>query len=180
MLTDEARAHGHGAISLRYFNVGGSCGALGEDHEPETHLIPLVLRVAAGRDEHVSVLGTDYPTPDGTAVRDYVHVEDLARAHLLALDRAVGGRHEIYNLGTGSGHSVSEVVGRRAGSPAVRSRSRRSRAHRRSAAAGRRQRPRARSARLAPERTLEDMIRDAWDWHRSHPDGYANPVGVGD
>ena len=181
MLTDEARAHGLGAISLRYFNVGGSCGALGEDHEPETHLIPLVLRVAAGREEHVSVLGTDYPTPDGTAVRDYVHVEDLARAHLLALDRTVGGRHEIYNLGTGSGHSVSEVVAtarrvtgreipvqalpRRIGDPP-----------RLVAANGR-----AREALgWRPERTLEDMIRDAWAWHRSHPDGYANPVGVGD
>ena len=103
MLGDESRAHGLGAISLRYFNVAGACGALGEDHEPETHLIPLVLRAAAGVTPHVSILGTDYPTPDGTAVRDYIHVEDLARAHLLALDATVPGRHAIYNLGAGHG-----------------------------------------------------------------------------
>ena len=78
MLADEARAHGLGAVSLRYFNVGGASGHLGEDHEPETHLIPLVLRAAAGTTDHVSILGTDYPTEDGTAVRDYVHVSDLA------------------------------------------------------------------------------------------------------
>src|SRR3954447_24531577 len=87
MLADEARAHGLGAISLRYFNVAGASGPYGEDHEPETHLIPLVLRAAAGRTAHVSVFGTDYATPDGTAIRDYVHVEDLSRAHQLALDK---------------------------------------------------------------------------------------------
>src|SRR5919109_668250 len=85
MIVDECRAHGLGAASLRYFNVAGASGPLGEDHEPETHLIPLVLRAAAGRIDHVKVYGNDYPTRDGTAVRDYIHVEDLGVAHLLAL-----------------------------------------------------------------------------------------------
>ena len=110
MLSDEARAHGLGAISLRYFNVAGASGPLGEDHAPETHLIPLVLQAAAGVRPSVSILGSDYPTPDGTAVRDYIHVEDLGRAHLLALDAAVPGRHDIYNLGSERGYSVREVI----------------------------------------------------------------------
>src|SRR5215217_2820603 len=89
MLADEARAHGLAAVSLRYFNVAGASGPLGEDHSPETHLIPLVLQAAAGKRESVAIFGTDYPTPDGSAVRDFVHVEDLGRAHLLALEKAV-------------------------------------------------------------------------------------------
>ena len=110
MLATECRAHGLGAASLRYFNVAGASGELGEDHEPETHLIPLVLQAAAGRRPHISVFGTDYPTRDGTAVRDYIHVEDLGEAHLLALDALQPGRHRVYNLGTGTGYSVREVV----------------------------------------------------------------------
>ena len=110
MITDECRAHGLAAVSLRYFNVAGACGPLGEDHHPETHLIPLVLQAAAGKRASVAIFGTDYPTPDGSAVRDYVHVDDLARAHVLALENAVGGRHDIYNLGSESGHSVREVI----------------------------------------------------------------------
>ena len=111
MIADECRAHGLGAVSLRYFNVAGASGELGEDHEPETHLIPLVLQAAAGRREHVSVFGTDYPTPDGTAVRDYIHIEDLGEAHMLALERATSpGEHRIYNLGNGTGFSVREVI----------------------------------------------------------------------
>src|SRR4051812_24384394 len=110
MLADEARAHGLAAVSLRYFNVAGASGALGEDHDPETHLIPLVLQAAAGTRSHVSIFGIDYDTEDGTAVRDYIHIEDLGRAHLLALEKAVGGRHEIYNLGTGDGYSVRQVI----------------------------------------------------------------------
>ena len=94
MISDECRAHGLGAVSLRYFNVAGASGELGEDHEPETHLIPLVLQAAAGRREHVSVFGTDYPTEDGTAVRDYIHIEDLGEAHILGLERATNpGEH---------------------------------------------------------------------------------------
>jgi UDP-glucose 4-epimerase len=110
-----AGAHGLSATSLRYFNVAGRSGGgrLGEDHHPETHLIPLVLEAAAERKGSVSIYGTDYPTRDGTAIRDYIHVEDLARAHLLALKGnggAKSGKHRIYNLGNGSGFSVWEVV----------------------------------------------------------------------
>src|SRR3954447_7737895 len=110
MLADEARAHGLAAVSLRYFNVAGASGPLGEDHSPETHLVPLVLQAAAGKRESVAIFGTDYATEDGTAVRDYIHVDDLARAHLLALEKAVGGRHEIYNLGSAHGYSVRQVI----------------------------------------------------------------------
>jgi UDP-glucose 4-epimerase len=173
MLADEARAHGLGAISLRYFNVAGATGEQGEDHEPETHLIPLILWAASGRREHASVFGTDYPTPDGTAVRDYVHVEDLGRAHLLALDRVQPGRHEIFNLGAGRGYSVREVIEtakavtgidipvreepRRPGDP-----------------------PNLVAATTKandvlgwrPEKSLEDMVRDAWAWFQAHPRGY--------
>src|SRR3954453_24140143 len=109
MIADECRAHGLGAISLRYFNVAGASGPLGEDHDPETHLIPLVLRAAAGTIDHVKVFGTDYPTRDGTAVRDYIHVEDLGRAHALALAATRPGRHRVYNLGTGDGYTVKGV-----------------------------------------------------------------------
>src|SRR4051812_28459627 len=110
MIADEARAHGLAAVSLRYFNVAGASGPLGEDHHPETHLVPLVLRAAAGKRESVAIFGTDYPTPDGTAVRDYVHVDDLARAHLLALEKAVPRRPDNFNLGSETGYSVREVI----------------------------------------------------------------------
>jgi len=109
-LQGEAAAHGLAAISLRYFNVGGSYAGFGERHDPETHLIPNVLRVAAGLAPSVSLYGTDYPTPDGTAIRDYLHVADLAEAHLLALDAVAPGTHRIYNLGSGTGYSVNEVI----------------------------------------------------------------------
>jgi UDP-glucose 4-epimerase len=104
-----ARAHGLGAVSLRYFNVAGAYGRHGERHDPETHLIPNVLRVATGERDAVEVFGTDYPTRDGTAVRDYIHVVDLADAHLLALDACTPG-HRIYNLGSARGSTVREVI----------------------------------------------------------------------
>ncbi|MEU7056838.1 UDP-glucose 4-epimerase GalE [Streptomyces sp. NPDC046197] len=110
MITGEAAAHGLGAVSLRYFNVAGAYGAYGERHHPESHLIPLVLQVAQGRRDAISVFGDDYPTPDGTCVRDYIHVADLAEAHLLALTAARPGEHLICNLGNGNGFSVREVV----------------------------------------------------------------------
>jgi len=135
MISDEAHAHGLAAVSLRYFNVAGAWQGLGERHPTETHLIPLALQVASGTRSHVSVFGDDWPTPDGTCIRDYVHVADLASAHVLALDALTPGRHDIYNLGSGSGFSVREVLGaardvtghpvpevlapRRAGDPAV-------------------------------------------------------------
>src|SRR5215204_6172089 len=109
MLRDECTGHGLAATSLRYFNVAGASGEQGEHHEPETHLIPLILQAAAGRRPHITIFGTDYPTRDGTAVRDYIHIEDLGDAHLLALDRATPGEHAIYNLGTGDGYTVKEV-----------------------------------------------------------------------
>jgi UDP-glucose 4-epimerase len=105
-----ARTHGLAATSLRYFNVAGAHGRFGERHGVETHLIPLVLQVASGQREHAQIFGDDWPTPDGTCIRDYIHVDDLAVAHLLALAHAVPGEHAIYNLGSGTGFSVREVV----------------------------------------------------------------------
>jgi UDP-glucose 4-epimerase len=161
-----AAGRAFGATSLRYFNVAGASGDFGELHDPETHLIPLVLRVAAGLRDSVQIYGTDYPTPDGTAVRDYIHVEDLARAHLLALEAITPGTHTIYNLGNGTGFSVREVVdacravtghpipaaevGRRAGDPAVL------------VASSDKIR---RDLGWVPEKpSLEDMVGDAWAW----------------
>ncbi|MFE0705247.1 UDP-glucose 4-epimerase GalE [Streptomyces sp. NPDC058872] len=115
MIGGECTAHGLAAVSLRYFNVAGAHGPFGERHEPESHLIPLVLQVALGRREAISVYGDDYPTPDGTCVRDYIHVADLAEAHLLALAAMTeggvpAGEHLVCNLGNGNGFSVREVV----------------------------------------------------------------------
>jgi UDP-glucose 4-epimerase len=110
MLRFEAAANGLAAISLRYFNVAGADRALGERHDPETHLVPRVLRAAAGIEPSIRIAGTDYPTPDGTAIRDYVHVRDLVRAHLLALEALEPGRHAVINLGSERGYSVREVI----------------------------------------------------------------------
>lgn len=134
-ISSYANAHGLAAISLRYFNVAGAHGRFGERHATETHLIPIALQVASGHRAALQVFGEDWPTPDGTCIRDYIHVDDLAEAHLLALDHAAAGTHRIYNLGSGTGFSVREVVeacrrvtghelpvkgaDRRAGDPAV-------------------------------------------------------------
>ena len=169
-----AQARGLSATSLRYFNVAGASGRFGEDHHPETHLIPLVLQAAAGTRESVKIFGTDYPTRDGTAVRDYIHIEDLGRAHLLALKASEPGEHRVYNLGNGSGFSVLQVVEaarsvtgenvraeeapRRAGDPpqlvassdAIRA-----------------------DLGWRPEKPgIEAMISDAWAWMQEHPNGY--------
>ncbi len=109
-ITSYSIAHGLAATSLRYFNVAGAYGGLGENRVVETHLIPLVLQVALGHRKAISVFGTDWPTPDGTAVRDYIHIRDLAEAHLLALATSEPGTHRIYNLGSGTGFSVREVI----------------------------------------------------------------------
>jgi UDP-glucose 4-epimerase len=109
-LAEHSRLHGIGGVSLRYFNAAGASGRLGERHEPETHLIPNVLQVALGRQEAVNVYGNDYPTPDGTCIRDYIHIEDIARAHILALEAIQPGSHRVYNVGSGTGFSVQEVV----------------------------------------------------------------------
>jgi UDP-glucose 4-epimerase len=176
MIGFEAAAHGLAAVSLRYFNVAGASGDLGEAHHPETHLIPLVLSAAVGRREAIDVYGTDYPTRDKTAIRDYIHVEDLARAHILALNAASQGQHQIYNLGNGRGFSVLEVietarqvtgraikankVGRRAGDPPVLV---------------------ASSEKIQKElgwqpqkSELATMIEDTWNWLQAHPHGYAD------
>ena len=110
MLTSYAVAHGFAAVSLRYFNVAGAAHGRGERHATETHLIPLALQVAAGMRESLTVHGEDYPTPDGTCVRDYIHVGDLADAHLLALPAPAEGEHRVYNLGNGTGFSVQQVL----------------------------------------------------------------------
>ncbi|MDO8209970.1 UDP-glucose 4-epimerase GalE [Conexibacter sp. CPCC 206217] len=173
MITDECRAHGLGAVSLRYFNVAGASGHLGEDHYPETHLIPNVLRAAQGRQDAVKIFGTDYPTPDGTAVRDYVHIEDLAHAHVLALEATRPSEHRIFNLGSGDGYSVREVIeavrtvtgldvpaqeaDRRPGDPP-----------RLVAANGK---VRAELG-WSPTKSLTDMVADAWRFAQERPLGY--------
>src|SRR5262249_18229016 len=111
-LADYAKAYEWSYASLRYFNAAGASpdGTIGEDHDPETHLIPLVLQTALGQRPHVEVFGTDYPTPDGTCIRDYIHIDDLALAHLLALEQLEPGKELRYNLGIGRGYSVREVI----------------------------------------------------------------------
>jgi UDP-glucose 4-epimerase len=173
MIRDECAAHGLAAASLRYFNVAGASGELGEDHEPETHLIPLVLQAAAGVRDHIKVFGTDYPTRDGTAVRDYIHVEDLGAAHLLALDGLTASEHKIYNLGTGDGYTVREVIeaARRVTGREIDVRDEPRRAGDPPELVADPARARAELG-WAPERGLEAMIGDAWGWHQAHPAGY--------
>ncbi len=176
MIGDFCLAHGLGAVSLRYFNVAGASAEAGEDHDPETHLIPNVLRTAVGRNPYVDVYGTDYDTPDGTAVRDYIHIEDLGEAHLLALEGARPGEHRVFNLGNGSGFSVREVIAaarevtgatipireapRRPGDPAML------------VAASERIRAELGWEPRKPE--LEQMIADAWAFIQARPDGYSH------
>lgn len=175
MLGFEAAAHGLAACSMRYFNVAGASGEQGEDHEPETHLIPLVLRAAAGERPSVTLYGTDYDTPDGTCVRDYIHVEDLARAHVLALGKMRPGEHRVYNLGNGAGYSNREVI------EAVRRVTGRDvaveEAPRRAGDLGiliaSSQRARDELGWVPQKPELEQMIGDAWDWMRRHPHGFA-------
>jgi UDP-glucose 4-epimerase len=166
-------AYGLRCVSLRYFNAAGATMRCGEDHQPETHLIPNVLRVAAGEASHVNIFGEDYPTPDGTCIRDYIHVIDLADAHILALN-VMERRSDVYNLGYGSGYSVAEVVEmakqitgrrilteaspRRAGDPPVLI--------------------------ASPDKIMRDLgwnpghseldriIESAWRWHQANPKGY--------
>ncbi|MDK8811728.1 UDP-glucose 4-epimerase GalE [Corynebacterium striatum] len=110
IITSFAKAYGLGATSLRYFNVAGAYGSIGENRAIETHLIPLVLQVALGHRDKIFMFGDDYPTADGTAIRDYIHIRDLADAHVLALKTNTEGTHRIYNLGSGDGYSVKEVI----------------------------------------------------------------------
>ncbi len=173
MLAGEVAALGIAATSLRYFNVVGAyrrgTTVMGERHTPETHLIPLALEAAAGRRPEFAIFGTDYPTPDGTTIRDYIHVEDLARAHLLALDNLTPGEHKVFNLGNGTGFSIREVLAvvekvtgkplpviekdRRAGDPAELVAS--------SDAA------KAELGWTPAKASLQDMVSDAWDFLNS-------------
>jgi len=173
---DYADAHGLRYASLRYFNACGASERCGEHHDPETHLIPLILFTAQGRRESIAIFGDDYPTPDGTAIRDYIHIADLSQAHLLALDylRRGGGNSEFINLGNGGGYSVKEVID-----------------------AARRVTGKTIEAVLAPRRAgdpsrlvanaskahevlgwnpqfpeIEKIIESAWTWHETHPNGY--------
>ncbi len=148
---------------------------LGEDHHPETHLIPNVLAAAAGRAPAVELFGTDYDTPDGTCVRDYVHIADLAAAHLLALDSAAAGQHQVYNLGSGEGYSVRQVIDaarRLTGRDlAVVERPRRPGDSPRLVASNERIRTRLG---WQPRHGLDDIVRDAWTWMTDHPQGYGD------
>jgi UDP-glucose 4-epimerase len=175
IMRDYDRAYDLRFVALRYFNAAGATSNCGEDHEPETHLIPLVLFAAQGKRSHISVFGKDYPTPDGTCVRDYIHVSDLASAHLAALDYLErGGESTAINLGNGQGYSVLEVIetarrvtganidvrfeARRPGDPSHLI------ANATKAFEVLGWQPRSPS--------LEQIISSAWEWHKLHPDGY--------
>lgn len=179
ILDDLDSANGLKSVCLRYFNAAGADpeGELGEDHDPETHLIPLVLYAALGRLKNLTVFGKDYPTEDGTCVRDYIHINDLAQAHYLALNHLLGGgESEKYNLGNGNGYSILDVINtaskvsgreiaytfadRRPGDPAVLVGS---------------------SDKAISElnwkpifNSLENILQTAWDWHSNNPDGYGS------
>jgi UDP-glucose 4-epimerase len=177
MLSWFHRIHGFRYASLRYFNAAGATPERGEAHQPESHLIPLVLQAAAGVRENISIFGNDYPTPDGTCVRDYIHISDLATAHILALEALSERDRLIYNLGNGKGYSVRQVIEvarkvtqrpikvieaeRRPGDPAVLV---------------------ASSAKIKAElgwkprfADLEQIVGSAWEWRQSNPNGYAQP-----
>lgn len=168
------KVHGLHYAALRYFNAAGAVPGRGEAHQPESHLIPLVLKTALGQRESISVFGSDYPTPDGTCVRDYIHIADLVSAHLLTLGAL--GEHDrlVYNLGNGNGYSVREVIetARRVTGrpiPAVESPRRPGDAPRLVASSDRIRRELG----WNPQHpALEEIVASAWEWHASHPDGY--------
>lgn len=177
IMNDYDKAYGLKYIALRYFNAAGADpdADIGEDHHPETHLIPIIMQVLLGKRESVSIFGVDYPTPDGTCIRDYIHVTDLASAHILALDALENGKESsVYNLGNGNGFSVKEIIDtvekvtgkkvprveaeRRPGDPAVLI---------------------ASSQKIMKElgwkpkfNRIEQIIETAWRWHESHPNGF--------
>ncbi|MBR1658426.1 MAG: UDP-glucose 4-epimerase GalE [Synergistaceae bacterium] len=179
MMNWVSRRYGIKYVSLRYFNVAGAWhdGTIGEAHRCETHLVPLILQVPMGKRESITVYGDDYPTKDGTCIRDYIHVEDLARAHILALEYLrSGGESGIFNLGSGDGYSVMEMINA----------ARKVTGHSIPAVIGKRRA--GDPARLVADSTkaknilhwepqitrMEDIIATAWKWHSSHPDGYAD------
>jgi UDP-glucose 4-epimerase len=179
-----AAAHGFRAISLRYFNVAGATERNGEDHDPETHLIPFVLRVAAGEASHVQIFGQDYPTPDGTCIRDYVHVRDIADAHLLALEATGEGDPslEVYNLGSAAGYSIREVVeaARKVTGRAVPARAVKRRMGDPPVLVASSRRARRELGWQSRHSKLEEMLADAWAWKEAHPTGYERPSGDAD
>lgn len=173
------KAHGMRYVSLRYFNACGAhkSGEIGEAHNPETHLIPLILQVPLGKREHIAVFGTDYPTKDGTCIRDYIHVTDLAAAHILAVKYLMAGnKSDIFNLGNGVGFTVREVIemaekvtgesikvvetDRRAGDPAVLIASS--------------EKAKTILGWNPKHDSLSEIIKSAWKWHKNHPYGYKN------
>lgn len=178
MLQDSARAWGLGACALRYFNASGAAadGSIGEDHDPETHLIPLVLFAAMGKLPAINIFGTDYPTPDGTCIRDYIHVDDLATAHRAAIEKVEPGTFNAYNLGTGKGYSVREVIAaaervtgkkipvresaRRAGDPPALV-----------ADASKVYKALGWKAQWTD---VEKVVQSAWNWFEKHPEGYGD------
>jgi UDP-glucose 4-epimerase len=176
-------AHDFRAISLRYFNVAGATELNGEDHDPETHLMPIVLRVAAGAATHVQIHGQDYPTPDGTCIRDFLHVRDIANAHLLALEATGEGDPslEVYNLGSAAGFSVREVVeaARRVTGRAIPARPVRRRVGDPPVLVASSRRARRELGWQPRHSTLEQMLADAWAWREAHPAGYADAAGDG-
>ena len=177
MMGDFTNAYGLNYVALRYFNAAGAAqdGAIGEDHNPESHLIPLILKAAQGVRDHISIYGTDYPTPDGTCIRDYIHVLDLADAHVLAMKYLMnGGKSNYFNLGSEKGFSVREIIEtarkvtgidfkvleeeRRSGDPAVLIASSR--------------KFRASLGWHPTHSNTEEIIASAWNWHKNHPHGY--------
>jgi UDP-glucose 4-epimerase len=177
MMRWTSQAHGLRYVALRYFNACGAhvSGQIGEAHDPETHLIPLILQVPNGQREKISIYGDDYPTKDGTCIRDYIHVTDLAQAHILALDYLLkGGENNVFNLGNGVGFTVNEVIDvarrvtghpipavttpRRAGDPAQLIAS----SEKAKTVLG-----------WKPQfDDLETIVSSAWNWHKNHPHGY--------
>jgi UDP-glucose 4-epimerase len=175
MIRDFCTAYDLGAVSLRYFNVAGASGGLGEHHEPETHLIPNVLRAALGASPYVEIFGTDYPTPDGTAIRDYIHIEDLADAHLLALAAARPGEHRVFNLGNGSGFSVREVIAaaRKVTGIEIPTRESARRPGDPTTLVAASDLIRSELGWRARKPELEAMVADAWAFATAHPRGYS-------
>lgn len=175
-LADYAAAYGLQAAALRYFNACGAAAdsSIGEDHQPESHLIPIVLQVALGQRPHVSIFGSNYATPDGTCIRDYVHVDDLADAHLKVIEHLIPGKLVDYNLGTGVGVSVAEIIHaarevtghpipvviseRRAGDPAI--------------LMGNASKAARELGWTAKHNDIREVIQSAWAWHKSHPNGF--------
>jgi UDP-glucose 4-epimerase len=178
MLDDYAEAYDLSFAALRYFNAAGAAadGSLGEDHTPESHLIPIVLQVALGQRQSIAIFGDDYPTPDGTCIRDYVHVEDLADAHLLALERLGAGQRLKLNLGTGKGYSVREVIDacRKVTGhpiPAVHGPRRPGDPPELVADSTLARQTLGWSPKYA---TIESIVETAWRWHQGHPKGYGD------